>query len=560
MIGMLVSQVALGGPLSLAPDRDLVPPVGCEAAPLPARGGDLDGDGLAELVVTAYGGGCDDEPAHLWYGDTAGWDAAPDLSIHGSRSALLFAEANAEGDFDGDGFGDLALGAPSSFGSSELAVVEVRPGSASGPTGPVVVLEHPSGNFGWRMAVGDFDGDGFDDLVVGDYAYDAYRGSVEVFPGSASGVATVPTGTWSGQAERDVFGIKIGAGDIDGDGFDDLLVGARDEQEGNGAVYWYRGSAAGLSAVHDQVIRGQGGVAFGSALDLGDVNGDGFADAVVGAQHADDSAGRAFVFLGSADGLSSAPDQNLPPLPSSVHFGDMLVVDDFDRDGYADAVIGVLNQLAIYAGSSTGLSAPEVVASPEPSFGRMARPAGDVNGDGAGDLSVMSQSKLFVFFGIPSEPADADADGVDRFTDCDDEDASVFPGAPEVVADGIDQDCDAGDTCQADADGDGARAASSTAASADLDCADEGEATAAAPEDCDDADPGRAPGLSDVPGDGIDQDCDGEDAAEPETPPADGEPSTDGCGCDHRSGAGLLPVLLGAIAGVRRRRSIGRPG
>jgi hypothetical protein len=107
---------------------------------------------------------------------------------------------------------------------------------------------------------------------------------------------------------------------------------------------------------------------------------------------------------------------------------------------------------------------------------------------------------------------DVDGDGDLAGADCDDGDASIAHGAAEVLGDGVDQDCDGGDTCRLDADADGYGAEGATFASADLDCTDVGEGGAAMPAtDCDDGDPSRNPGISEVADDGVDSDCDGGD-------------------------------------------------
>jgi len=122
----------------------------------------------------------------------------------------------------------------------------------------------------------------------------------------------------------------------------------------------------------------------------------------------------------------------------------------------------------------------------------------DNDGDGYGTTSTVASSDMDC-----SDTGESTAD-----TDFDDSEPTAYPGASEVVADGIDQDGDGGDSCYEDLDGDG-YGASTTATSSDLDCDDEGESTDSS--DLDDSDGSTYPGALEIPGDGIDQDCDGGD-------------------------------------------------
>lgn len=142
----------------------------------------------------------------------------------------------------------------------------------------------------------------------------------------------------------------------------------------------------------------------------------------------------------------------------------------------------------------------------------------------------------------------------DRDGDCDDADASAYPGAGEKIGDEVDQDCDGTEICYQDADGDGWRTAARVT-SADADCADPGEADASAPHyDCADGDPSVYPTATEVVGDGVDQDCDGVDTTvrPPQASPPDSVASRSGCAT---APAGSLPVLcmLGLLAARRRR-------
>ena len=128
--------------------------------------------------------------------------------------------------------------------------------------------------------------------------------------------------------------------------------------------------------------------------------------------------------------------------------------------------------------------------------------------------------------------------------DCDDADATRNPGASETYGDGLDSDCDGLELCYADLDGDGYRT-SDLVQSSDFDCDDAGEALADAPlVDCDDALSGVNPGMEEIEGDGIDQDCDGSDGPK-------GGCSTSGTSTPY----GWSALLLMGMALLRRRRT-----
>ena len=296
-------------------------------------------------------------------------------------------------DFDGDGFADLAVGAPiETVGSlSGAGAVNVLYGSAAGltGTGSDVFTQNTSGvinsaetqdQFGGVLAAGDFNHDGFADLAVSVAGEDVGgivdAGAVNVLYGSAGGLTgsgsqffTQDSPGVGGNAEEfDSFGGVLAAGDFDHDGFADLAIGTPNEDVGGafdaGAVNLLYGSVRGLTGAGSQYLtQDTGGVPsspeqsdqFGFALTAGDFDHDGIADLAVGVigENTDfpltTSAGAVNILYGAAGGLSGTGSQLLsqdtPGVGSSAEefdeFGRALAAGDFNHDGFADLAVGV---------------------------------------------------------------------------------------------------------------------------------------------------------------------------------------------------------------------------
>jgi hypothetical protein len=269
------------------------------------------------------------------------------------------------------------------------------------------------GQFGSAVAGGDLNGNGYPDLIIGapKVSHQAYRsGAVFVYYGAAQGWAAVPDLILSVAQSGARFGASAAVADLNGDGFADLVVGAPEYHNGetrSGAIFLYYGSAAGISVEAGwQMISDQAGSQLGqSVAAAGDLNGDGFDDLIAGAPWyslAEGSGGAAFVYFGSAAGPGPAADWAAGGVGTTDLFGlAVAAAGDANGDGFDDLAVGApqhsvngekVGGVFVYYGSEAG---PEMTAGWTASgsqaggrFGQAVAPAGDVNGSGYADLLV----------------------------------------------------------------------------------------------------------------------------------------------------------------------------
>ena len=214
--------------------------------------------------------------------------------------------------------------------------------------------------------------------------------------------------TFTGPAITAAMGTAVGGGgDVNKDGYADIIIGAPGYSSSAGIAYVYYGSSTGPSTTADVTLTAPSGAgAFGTAVDIaGDVNKDGYDDVIVGAPNSTTTAtndGAAWIYYGSASGLSTtSPSKITGSLTASSYFGfSVNAAGDMNKDGYADVVIGEygysseMGRAWIYAGSSSGISSTVyrtlVGTLAGQRFGWAVSGGGDISGDGYGDIVVGS--------------------------------------------------------------------------------------------------------------------------------------------------------------------------
>lgn len=329
--------------------------------------------------------------------------------------ALMGFSVASAGDVNGDGYSDVIVGAQYDNGEANEGAAFIYHGSITGINTTAAAMVE-SNQIGAELGVsvasaGDVNGDGYSDVIVGAYLYDNGQGAAFVYHGSATGVNTTAAAIVDeNQADAWIGYSVAGAGDVNGDGYSDVIVGAYQYDNGEsdeGAAFVYHGSASGISTTAAIILESnQANALFGYSVgDAGDINGDGYSDVIVGAYFYDNGEtdeGAAFVYLGSTAGITSITAKMIESNQADAWLAYSVGgAGDVNGDGYGDVIVGVQfydngqgNEGAafVYHGSATGINIipASVLESNQrnASMGNSVASAGDVNGDGYSDVIV----------------------------------------------------------------------------------------------------------------------------------------------------------------------------
>lgn len=475
--------------------------------------GDINGDGYADFITGSDGGS--GGIVYLTYGQEAlllGGSLSAAIPLQTGESNISFGTSSTMLDLNGDGFDEVVIGVPGADTPAENAGgVRIVYGSASLLTSTsfnsAIHLngESLTDHAGHTVANGgDLNADGFEDLLVGAYRADSgggESGSVYVIYGRAS-VLTTETSLGSfvelnGQAGNDQLSTSMsGLGDVNADGFDDFAVGAPFADSSgadSGTVYIVHGrstdlTTTGIATVAATILSGKltGDEAGHSVSQAGDMNGDGFADIVVGAYHNDDAganAGVVYIVYSSASGIASGKIDAVGAAFTGVSVADVAGatvggVGDVNGDGFSDVMLASLNRAEgsgapylIYGAETAYTGSVSLSTLPTLEFtaafaGESAGSSlgfGDLNGDALEDVIIGARA---------NDDAGTDAGAVYIGYLYIDSDHDGTPGTEGLLAEedpASSSDCNDGDgtvsedqTYYTDADGDGLGSDTST--------------------------------------------------------------------------------------------------
>ena len=389
-----------------------------------ACAGDVNRDGYSDIIAGAKGFSSNTGKAYLYMYGMSGFIFS-DLSFNGeaTNNYAGYSVASA-GDVNGDGYCDIIVGAWGYTSNTGRAYIYLG-GSTMDNTADVTITGDATGSyFGWSVAsAGDVNGDGYCDVIIGAYAYSSYSGKAGVYFGGATMNNTVDVSMF-GSSSNYNFGYSVAsAGDVNGDGYCDVIVGANEYSTATGAAYVFYGGAS-MNNTPDVTMTGEAtSNNFGASVSsAGDVNGDGYSDVIIGAYSYSTNTGRAYIFYGTSS-MNNTADVTMTG-DAGTKFGvSVSTAGDVNGDGYSDVIVGASSYSSftgranIYFGGMSMNNVSDLTMTGEGTnnyFGNSVSTAGDFNMDGYGDVIIGAYSfnnnagKAYVYFGGIAMNSNAD--------------------------------------------------------------------------------------------------------------------------------------------------------
>ncbi|MBT3181177.1 MAG: hypothetical protein HN337_01570 [Deltaproteobacteria bacterium] len=345
--------------------------------------GDVNGDKFEDIIVGApyyeddeIGTGGSDK-VYIYFGSSdLSEKTTPDVTLSAYDGDTGFGNVIGSGDFNNDGYDDILIGAQDTSSTVYTGSAYLFYGSESISDSSTPHTTYSTSDYlGSAIAVGDFNGDGVDDAVIGAEDYPStygHPGRAYLYTGSTTGgLSKSPSLTFIGSSSGEHMGTDAASGDLNGDGYDDIIIGAEqyrlDENpsEWAGRCYVFFGGAD-VDATADFILQADSEQSLGSNVASGNLNGDEYQDLIVGALDYQDSRGAVYVIYGasSLSGETTNADLLLTGENIDDAFGEALATGDLNGDGYLETIIGApgynsyTGRVYVLDGSSDGLIQP----------------------------------------------------------------------------------------------------------------------------------------------------------------------------------------------------------